>query len=494
MHFVEEEARGPCGDSQGLVVAVAALVGLLATSLWTFHVQMQPNFQFRLAVSWTVKELGATLAGGEYVLVRKFGVFKLACQLWRHRGRDLALIMYAFSCVWPHVKLALVAALVVRARYTRIFDRRFHALTFCGRLAFVDFATVVFFVAVARFTGSVDMAPFVADATPTMHFDLLFVARPARGIFQYVATIVVSQLLTHGVITVLEGLDPGAPAAAIAEANVFLDEDRKPFDYGKDGGATKTKALARDAVVFLDDDLREPADLGKTLCVVGIAGGGAALLGYFLAFADGPPVMTWSFESTVDVSLGDILDLPLPAVLRDQVLLHFHDRNDHAFSTWSIIAATKQTLDGVPPAPKALTLFHLANALIVVAPIARVLGLGVAVVVPSRFFRVALRSAIDIVSILIAADAFLIAIAVAIADTRPMLSYFTGQNLPPMLGDSLAVDVRANQPWFFALLVLVFGEALVSHRIARPVLDAMIREDWRGGNADAAVPLLHRAV
>ena len=252
MQFVEEEARGPCGGGQGLVVSVAALAALVATSLWTFHVQMQPNFQFRLAVTWTIKELGATLAGGDYVLVRKFGVFKLACQLWKHDGRDLAFLMYAFSCVWPHAKLALVGALVVRARYTLRFDARFHALTFWGRAAFVDFACVIFFVAVARFTGTVDVRPFVADTTPEMHFDLLFAARPARGIFQYVATIVVSQLLTHGVITVLEGLDPGPPPAAPATANAFLDEDVTPFDYGPEGAdvAKKSKTLARDAVVF----------------------------------------------------------------------------------------------------------------------------------------------------------------------------------------------------------------------------------------------------
>ena len=93
----------------GLAVLVVALGALVATSLWTLHVQMQPNFQFRLAVTWTITEApglvadGAAyvLGGGDYVLVRKFGVFKLACQLWKHGGKSLALLMYAFSCVWP---------------------------------------------------------------------------------------------------------------------------------------------------------------------------------------------------------------------------------------------------------------------------------------------------------------------------------------------------------------------------------------------------------
>ncbi|KAH8098915.1 hypothetical protein JL720_1885 [Aureococcus anophagefferens] len=307
-----EKVRAPKQGGLEVGATVATLLLLVATSVWTFHVQKMPNFQIKLDVAWTITDLGQTVGGGSYVLVRKYGVWKLSCQLWKHGGRALGALMYALSC-------------------------RFHALTFLGRAAFVDVACIIIFVAVGRFAGRVEVKPFVYESTPEMHFSLNFAGRPARGVLAYCLTVIVGQALTHGVLV---------------------------------------------------------------------------------------------------------------------------DR----------------TFDGVPPRrPSSTFLFQLAHFFVVVAPLARVACLGAACVVPSRVARVVLRGVVDVVSIFVAADAFLLALGVTIVDLRSMLYEFTNQQLPVSLEDSLTVDIHAKTAWFFALFALVVGESV------RPASSS----SWRRSGATA---------
>ena len=132
-----------------------------------------------------------------------------------------------------------------------------------------------------------------------------------------------------------------------------------------------------------------------------------------------------------------------------------------------------------PKRPSSTFLFQLAHFFVVVAPLARGACLGAACVVPSRVARVVLRGVVDVVSIFVAADAFLLALGVTIVDLRSMLYEFTKNQLPVSLEDSLTVDIHAKTAWFFALFALVVGESVVSYRVARPFVDAMIRGDWR---------------
>ena len=79
----------------------------------------------------------------------------------------------------------------------------------------------------------------------------------------------------------------------------------------------------------------------------------------------------------------------------------------------------------------------------------------------------------------VAADAFLLALGVTIIDIRSMLVEFTQKQLPASLEDAMAIDIHARKLWFAALFSAVLAETYVSHRVARPFLDAMIRGDWR---------------
>ncbi|KAH8056158.1 hypothetical protein JL720_14225 [Aureococcus anophagefferens] len=434
-----------------------------------------PNFQIKLDVAWTITDLGQTVGGGSYVLVRKYGVWKLSCQLWKHGGRALGALMYALSCVWPHVKLLLVAALVVRARLYRTFDKRFHALTFLGRAAFVDVACIIIFVAVGRFAGRVEVKPFVYESTPEMHFSLNFAGRPARGVLAYCLTVIVGQALTHGVLVVLEACATG-DECEIEDDPAFLEDDASDDDDGQ-FIPKKTKTAIRDphpCVSFVDDDDDGELDVARTVFVLAVAGLGFAALGYSLRLSAAPTIMSYSFRSDVNVRLRDVYDYDwLPPELKDQILLHFDKHNDHDFSTWDIIAAARLRR------PFITFLFQLAHFFVVVAPLARVACLGAACVVPSRVARVVLRGVVDVVSIFVAADAFLLALGVTIVDLRSMLYEFTNQQLPVSLEDSLTVDIHAKTAWFFALFALVVGESVVSYRVARPFVDAMIRGDWR---------------
>ena len=123
-----------------LALTVLSLLVVVTTSLWTFRVQQMPNFAMRVDVAWTITNTGQVVSSGNYVFVQKYGVWKLACRIWKHGGRALGALMYGMSCVWPHAKLVILAGLIVRVWRTRRFDRRFHALTFFGRSAFLDVA------------------------------------------------------------------------------------------------------------------------------------------------------------------------------------------------------------------------------------------------------------------------------------------------------------------------------------------------------------------
>ena len=307
------------------------------------QVQQMPNFQIKLDVTWTITDLGQTVGGGSYVLVRKYGVWKLSCQLWKHGGRALGALMYALSCVWPHVKLLLVAALVVRARLYRTFDKRFHALTFLGRAAFVDVACIIIFVAVGRFAGRVEVKPFVYESTPEMHFSLNFAGRPARGVLAYCLTVIVGQALTHGVLVVLEACATG-DECEIEDDPAFLEDDASDDDDGQ-FIPKKTKTAIRDphpCVSFVDDDDDGELDVARTVFVLAVAGLGFAALGYSLRLSAAPTIMSYSFRSDVNVRLRDVYDYDwLPPELKDQILLHFDKHNDHDFSTWDIIAAAR---------------------------------------------------------------------------------------------------------------------------------------------------------
>ncbi|KAH8053795.1 hypothetical protein JL722_9274 [Aureococcus anophagefferens] len=445
-----EKVRAPKQGGLEVGATVATLLLLVATSVWTFNVQQLPNFQIKLDVAWTITDLGQTVGGGSYVLVRKYGVWKLSCQLWKHGGRALGALMYALSC-------------------------RFHALTFLGRAAFVDVACIIIFVAVGRFAGRVEVKPFVYESTPEMHFSLNFAGRPARGVLAYCLTVIVGQALTHGVLVVLEACATG-DECEIEDDPAFLEDDASDDDDGQ-FIPKKTKTAIRDphpCVSFVDDDDDGELDVARTVFVLAVAGLGFAALGYSLRLSAAPTIMSYSFRSDVNVRLRDVYDYDwLPPELKDQILLHFDKHNDHDFSTWDIIAAARLRR------PFITFLFQLAHFFVVVAPLARVACLGAACVVPSRVARVVLRGVVDVVSIFVAADAFLLALGVTIVDLRSMLYEFTNQQLPVSLEDSLTVDIHAKTAWFFALFALVVGESVVSYRVARPFVDAMIRGDWR---------------
>lgn len=496
------------------------LTSLVAVSLFTLHAQLIPSFEIACDAIYNVEfdAMGDAhdLFNNNKTIRRKLNVFRTVSGLWRRESYALASVVFALSGVWPHIKLFLCACAVVLARRGGV-SGKWHALTTCGRFAFVDVMMVGVLVSCGRF--GLRYVDLVATADPrgdlsadplepvTVNVDFAFVSRPCRGVFFYTAAICVSQILCHTILNAIVrdttgdgGLcdDYGSAETQVAVPKTWTPGDALPEEdaagpkWSDPANDAESGAPAADAArppravdSLAEHQLEccvaeaEEWSVGLTVLFFAVLFGACYLA---LATEDAPGVVEVREEMTATLTVSDLNRgrakvSGLPRWIGD-VGVHLERVYDRSPSVWGIVDGMRRVESGVPPPPRARELFRRVAFFAVVLPLTRVLTLLAAFLVPGRACRYVVVHFLDVISIFTAADALVIALCVCSFDMPNLFMHLVHASCPKFLKHAFRFDMHVHRSNAAVVAVIVVFEELFARWVARPALARAHRRDW----------------